>query len=271
MHPDREGPLRVEVISVGRELLRGGSPDTNGTHLAAAFAERDAVVHRITIVDDNPRSVAAVVREALERQPHLVVTSGGLGPADDDVTLEGVAEALQRPLTFNPRAKQMVEEAYRRLHERRMVRHEGMTAAREKLCSIPVGAEPLPNDVGVSPGVLLRLAGGAALLSLPGEPREMRAVFAAAQPAIDELAPRRHRALREVEAPTADESSLQPLIRKLSVEYPMVQVKSHPSGFAQKGVHVRLVLEASSTSRDEAESAVDCAVRRLLALAAGVR
>jgi molybdenum cofactor synthesis domain-containing protein len=271
MHPDRDGPLRVELISVGRELLRGETPDTNGPRLARVLAERGALVHRITVVDDNARAISAVVREALDRQPHLVVLSGGLGPGRDDVTLEGLAEAVQRPLTLNRRVKQMVEVAYHRLHDRGVVRSEAMTAEREKLCSIPVGSEPIANETGVAPGVLLTLPGGAGVLALPGQPKEMRSVFDAALGSIEALVPRRHRAMREVEAPTADESSLQPLLDKLAKEYPMVRIRSDHPGFQKKGGQVKLSLEATSADRDEAESAVDCAVRRLLALAAGVR
>jgi molybdenum cofactor synthesis domain-containing protein len=268
--PERSGPLHVELISVGRELLKGRVRDFNGPHLADHFTEQGAVVHRITVVDDTERAIASAVREALDRRPHLVVTTGGLGPASDDRTLAAVAEALQLPLRRDPRVRRMIEQAYERLRARGLVEKTGLTAARDKACSIPVGAEPIPNAIGIAPGVWIRLTGGAAVLCLPGEPAEMRAVLAAAAPALKGLAPRRHRAVREVEAPTADESSLQPLIEKLSAEYPMVWVKSHAPGLEREDARVMLSLEASSPRREEAESAVEGALQRLLALAAGV-
>lgn len=271
MRPRREGPLHVELISVGRDLLKGAVRDANGPWLAERFSSRGALVHRITVVDDHVQAIETAVGEALLRQPHLVVTSGGLGPASDDRTLSAVAGALRLPLSRSPLAHQMVEEAYRRLRRAGIIAHEGMTHAREKTCSVPVGGQPIANPVGVAPGVLVRLAGGAAVLCLPGEPDEMRAVFEAAEALLRELLPKRHRAVREVEAPTADESELRPLLDRLSAEYPMVFVTSRHPGFKDKGSRVILSLEASSTDRGEAESAVDCAVKRLLALAAGVR
>jgi molybdopterin-biosynthesis enzyme MoeA-like protein len=133
-----------------------------------------------------------------------------------------------------------------------------------------VGGEPIPNVAGIAPGVLIRLAGGAAVLCLPGEPDEMRSVLEAATSLLRELSPKRHRAVLEVEAPTADESSLEPLIRKLSKEYPMVWVKSYARGF-KKNEKILLSIEASAASKEAADSAVEGAFQRLLALAAGVR
>ncbi len=271
MMPDSGGRMHVELISVGRELLRGRIADANGPFLAEHFAGRGALVHRITIVDDTERAVACALREALERQPHLVVISGGLGPTADDCTLAGVADALQRPLKSHPAARRMVEAAYERLHARRVIHKTGLTAARDKLCSVPVGGEPLANPVGVAPGVVVRLTGSAVVICLPGEPGELRAVVEQAAPLLQELAPRRHRAVREVEAPTGDESSLRSLLDQLGEEYPMVWVKSHAPSLEKKPVRVVLSLEASAASVEEAESAVEGALQRLLALAAGVR
>lgn len=271
VRPRREGPLHVELISVGRDLLKGSVRDANGPWLAERLSSRGALVHRITVVDDHEQAIEAAVAEALLRQPHLVVTSGGLGPAADDRTLSAVAGALQLPLTASPPARQMVEDAYRRLRQAGILASDAMTRAREKTCSVPVGGHPIANPIGIAPGVLVRLTGGAAVLCLPGEPDEMRAVFEAGEPLLRDLFPRRHRAVREVEAPTADESELRPLLDRLSAEYPMVFVTSRHPGFKSKGSRVVLSLEASCADRGEAESAVDCAVKRLLALAAGVR
>jgi molybdopterin-biosynthesis enzyme MoeA-like protein len=91
----RQGPLHAEIIVVGRELLRGEVDDVNAKPIAAELTRRGALVHRVTVVDDLDRSVAAAVSESLERGVHLVITAGGLGPAVDDRTLEGISEALR--------------------------------------------------------------------------------------------------------------------------------------------------------------------------------
>ena len=118
---DRMGPLHAEIVVVGRELLRGQLKDGNASWIAGELTRRGALVHRITIVDDLERSIMNAVAEARERGVHLIVTTGGLGPAQDDRTLAGVAEALRLPLTLSPPAKDMVEAAYQSLKDTRVI------------------------------------------------------------------------------------------------------------------------------------------------------
>lgn len=263
---DRSSPLHAEIVVVGRELLRGEIDDGNARHVANELTRRGVLVHRITVVDDLERSVAAAVSDALVRGVHLVVTTGGLGPADDDRTLSGVSDALRLPLTSNAPAKELIEDAYRRLREAGSARSAALTSARERMSLLPVGAEALPNPHGVAPGVLLRRTGGAALLALPGRPAETRAVLDEALHRLRDLMPLRAQASREVEAPTADESSLGPLLARVSDEYPSVWIKSHPPARHRKDP-ARVTLRSFAPTQKEADSLVDGALRRLLALA----
>lgn len=266
---DRAERLRVEIVSIGRELLRGRVPETNGAWLAEWFSRRGALVHRIVVVDDTERAVTAAVGEALTRGTHLVLTTGGLGPAVDDRTLPAVADALRLPLAVQPPAREMVESAYGRLERQKKVARGGMTAAREKMASLPVGGEPVPNPVGIAPGVLVRVPGGGAVLCLPGAPEEMRATFEEAVPRLRDLAPRGAVAQREVETPTADESALRPLLEALAAEYPDVWIQSRPAEPGRKESRSLVTLEAVAPTKNEAESVVETALRRLIALAAG--
>jgi len=258
----------LEVVLVGRELLRGAIADTNGPEIAAHFTRLGAAVRRITVVDDDDRAIAQAVTEALERGARLVVTSGGLGPMEDDRTLAGVCDALRVPLAIHHGAKEMVEDAYRRLAGQGQVARAGLDAAREKMCSLPIGSEAISNAAGIAPGALARLPGGASVLSLPGVPNEMRAVLEAALPLLRDLASSEVVARREVETPTSDESSLRPLLDRLAREYPAVWIKSHAPGFNAANARIRLTLEAAAPERAQAESLVEEALRRLLSLAA---
>jgi molybdenum cofactor synthesis domain-containing protein len=259
----------VEIVSIGRELLRGRVSDTNGAWLAEWFSRRGALVHRIVVVDDTERAVTAAVAEALGRGTHLVLTTGGLGPAVDDRTLTAVSDALHLPMAVQPPARELVETAYLRLERQKKVARGGMTAAREKMASLPVGSEPVPNPAGIAPGVLVRVAGGGAVLCLPGAPEEMRATFEEAVPRLRELAPRGAVAQREVETPTADESALRPLLEQLAGEYPDVWIQSRPAETGRKEARSLVTLEAVAPTKNEAESVVETALRRLIALAAG--
>ena len=268
VRPQRSGPVRVELISVGRELLRGKIADGNAQRVARLLTQKGVWIRRIAVVDDSAAAVADAVREALARDPHLVITTGGLGPADDDRTLAGVGQALELPLTFDHRTKVLVEEAYAGL-ARRGVAAGGLTATREKLCHIPIGGTAVPNPLGVSPGVFVRLPGGAVVLALPGMPDEMQAVLESALPQLG-IHFEGEVALREVESPTADESALAPLLDRLAHEFPSVWIQSRPSGSRKTGGRIVIRVEATGDTRAAADTAVDGCVRRLLALAAGV-
>jgi molybdenum cofactor synthesis domain-containing protein len=265
--PGRSGPVHAEVISVGRELVRGQVSDRNGPYLAEQLSRRGALVHRITAVDDRDRAITSSITEALERGASLVVTTGGLGPTSDDRTMGAAADAVGAPLAIHPDAKTMVEDAFHRLRKSGETIRSGLTRSREKMCAIPVGSVPVRNEVGIVPGALARLPGGAVVLCLPGVPEEARAVWEEAIPMLRELGPELVAAHREVEAPTADESVLQPWLDVLHEEYPGVWIHSHAPGFGRKGRGALLRFEARAPSQHEAELAVEGAVRRLLALA----
>lgn len=268
---DRSEPLHVEIVVVGREILRGRVRDDNAAWIGAELSLRGAIVHRVTIVDDSERAVNSAVTEALVRRAGLVVTTGGLGPTLDDRTLAGVADAVRLPLAPSVPARAMVEKAYSRLEGSREVERSGLTAAREKLCTILVGSQPIDNPEGVAPGVYLRRTGGAAVLCLPGLPDECRAVFDRALPLLKGLLPQGVQARREVETPTKDESALRPWLDRVAREHPGVWIKAHASGFGKRKGPVVVTLETFAPTRKEAELTVDGALRKLLSLAGGSR
>jgi nicotinamide-nucleotide amidase len=259
------------LICVGRELLRGEIADGNARIVAEAVARRGGTVRRITVVDDRVPEIASALREAFDRNPHLVATTGGLGPAPDDVTLIAVAEALGLPLTSHHQARTMVEAAYQLLHKSGAVASAGLNLAREKMCRLPVGSTALPNSSGIAPGVICRVTGGAAVLCLPGMPREMQSVLAEALTLLGELGPKVCFARRQVETPTADESSLRPMLERLSAEYDGVWISSRPVGPGTQGCRVLVTLEARAATPENANALVGRVVKRLLALASGSR
>ncbi len=262
---DRHGPLHAEIVVVGRELLRGQLREGNASWIAGELTRRGALVHRVTIVDDLERSIMNAVSEARERGVHLIVTTGGLGPAQDDRTLAGVSEALRLPLTMSPPARDMVESAYRALKGARIVGSAALNASREKMCFLPVGAEAIPNPEGVAPGMVLRLTGGAAVVSVPGRPEESKVVFEAAMRRVRDLLPLRASAERELEAPTSDESAMRPVLDRVTAEFPGVWVKSHPPSSRRRDP-IRVTLQSFAPTQKEADTLVEGALRRLLAL-----
>ena len=104
--------MRAEIVSVGSELLLGQIVDTNAAHIARQLAALGLDLFQKTTVGDNLGRVAAALETALERAD-VVITTGGLGPTEDDVTREAVARATGRELEFHPDLLDQIEAFFR--------------------------------------------------------------------------------------------------------------------------------------------------------------
>jgi len=185
--------------------------------------------------------------EAIQRKPDLIITTGGLGPTFDDKTLSGVARALGCELKVNEEALRMVEEKYQQyVKEGRMERAE-LTPQRVKMATLPEGAKPLPNPVGTAPGVLIEKS-EFAIVSLPGVPSEMKAIFEESViPLLRRLAGDSTYYEASVEVRGIVESEVAPLIDVVMRENPYVYIKSHPKGGERVS---RIELHFSTTAKN---------------------
>ena len=104
----------VEIICVGNELLIGKTLNTNAKWLAKRITTLGLTTRRITIVDDDIDEISSTIKEAIQRKPAFLITTGGLGPTFDDKTLEGLAKALERKIEINQEALKMVKEKQER-------------------------------------------------------------------------------------------------------------------------------------------------------------
>jgi molybdenum cofactor synthesis domain-containing protein len=269
VRPSHDGELHAEIIVVGNDLLRGEVGDSSAQLVAALLTGRGARVRKITFIPDDEALIVESIRDSLERSPHFLVTIGGLGPASDDLTLAGVAEALKLPLTRNAGAAEFVDRAYADLKQQRRAEHGGINVVRKKMTRLPLGCTVLANASGIAPGTLCRLPGMTAVISVPGTPREARSVFEAALPHLKDFGCGRIAARREIETSILDESALVPLIQQLAGENPNAAFSTRPVGSAKKGFRLLVTVETHGETQEAAESAIGLIVRRLLALAAG--
>ena len=159
------GSTRAEIISVGTEHLLGQIVDTNATHLCTVLADLGIAVYFRSTVGDNVRRVQDVFQHALTRAD-LVVSTGGLGPTDDDLTVASVADALGLPMERNEEAWAHVQEFFRK-------RGRPLSSQQEKQAMLPRGARMIPNPRGSAPGVIIE-HNGKTLIFTPGVPREMK-------------------------------------------------------------------------------------------------
>jgi len=155
------------VVTIGDELLAGDVENTNATWLAGRLTDSGVRVREIRVVPDEVPAIAAAV-SALGRAHEFVVTTGGLGSTPDDVTVDAVADALDRPLTADETARAQVEAAVAEIRADYPEFSHDVDAA----CQFPTGARILPNSEGISPGCVC-----GNVYVLPGIPDEMEAVF----------------------------------------------------------------------------------------------
>ena len=156
----------VSVVAVGTELLFGQIVNTNAAYISEQLQLLGVSVLYHFTVGDNPGRLKQTLARAAD-ESDIVITTGGLGPTQDDLTKELIAELAGRPLVHD-------EEAMRRLDEiMRGFGHKNYTENNLKQALLPEGAEVFYNEVGTAPGFALEHKGNT-FIALPGPPREMK-------------------------------------------------------------------------------------------------
>src|SRR3989304_1325565 len=242
----------MEIICVGNELLIGKTLNTNAQWLSKRATAVGIAVKRVTVVADEVEEIASAVREALQRKPQFVITTGGLGPTFDDKTLEGIAKALNRKLEVNAKALQMIKKKYETYAREKRVEKVELTQSRIKMATIPERTEPVSNRVGTAPGIRANVD-ETILIALPGVPSEMEAIFE------ETIAPLLKQASggnvfheKSIYADNIMESTLAPLIDKVMHDNPGVYVKSHPKGEENKPhIEIHFSIKAKDTEKPE--------------------
>jgi nicotinamide-nucleotide amidase len=170
------------VLAIGDEVLRGEVANGNSTFLSERLFEIGFDVGEHVVVSDDPTSIrSALVR--LRAEYDVVVATGGLGPTEDDRTVDVVSDLLGVDSPAHPASLEAMKQRF-------STHGFEMTPNNLRQVRVPVGAEPLLNSAGIAPGFALRV-GGAEAYFLPGVPREMEKIF------VDHVAPRLLRRLAE--------------------------------------------------------------------------
>ena len=206
--------MKAEIIAVGSELLTPDRLDTNSLFLTEELNSIGIEILRKTIVGDNRQLLAEAFRDALDRVP-LIVASGGLGPTEDDLTRETVAELLGRKLRRNEELLRHIERRFRSLGRE-------MPEVNVRQAMVPEGAEVLENPRGTAPGLWLE-DGGRTITLLPGPPRELQPLFR------EQVLPRLKRRVsgarmyhREIRVTGLGESHVEQRVQSIYKRYPEV-------------------------------------------------
>ncbi len=234
----------AELLVVGSEFFHRDKQDTNSFYLAEQLEARGVRVTMKRTVSDHLPTLAAAFRQAAERVD-LVISTGGLGPTEDDRTRDAVAHAFEQGLTLRLEALEDIEERFRR-------RGREMTPNNERQAIIPERFSVLPNPNGTAPG-FYQDRGDTVVLVLPGPPSEMSSMYATFCGMFDDRFPVRESSIvtQTLRVSGLGESDMDYRISDLyrDSEDPEVIIN-----FSLEDLEIRLV--SRRTVRAEAEDAV---------------
>jgi nicotinamide-nucleotide amidase len=166
---------RAGIVVTGTEVLTGRVRDRNGPWLSDRLLELGVELAHITICGDRPRDIEAQLRFLADQGVDLILTSGGLGPTADDMTVEVVAHFAGRKLVLDEALEERIGEILRPLMRRfRRWDPEAMRAANRKQALIPEGAAVI-DPVGTAPGLVV--PSKPVVVVLPGPPRELQPMW----------------------------------------------------------------------------------------------
>jgi len=246
--------MKAEIIAVGSELLTPDRLDTNSLFLTAELNKLGIEVVRKTVVGDERPLLLEAFRDALNRVP-ITIASGGLGPTEDDLTREAVAELLDRRLVRNEAVVRAIEARFRSFGRQ-------MTENNLRQAMVPEGAEPLENPRGTAPGLWLE-QGDQVIALLPGPPRELKPLF------LEQVLPRLQRRAaagkmfhRELRVTGLGESHVDHLAGPIYTKYADVQTTVLASP-GEVQIHLRLwstYPEHAAKTLADLEQALDIAL-----------
>jgi nicotinamide-nucleotide amidase len=222
--------MDAEIIAVGSELLTPDRLDTNSLYITEQLnALGVEVVAKMVIGDDLPR-LAEAVRGAIARS-QIAILTGGLGPTEDDLTREAVAQALGRGLIFQPEVCEAIERRFQRMGRK-------MAEINRRQAYLIEGAEGLPNPNGTAPGQWIEHSGRIVVL-LPGPPPELKPMFSEqCVPRLEQILPRQVIRSRVYRVAGMPESDLDQLISPVYKRYsnPVTTILAAPGDIQ---VHLR--------------------------------
>ncbi|MEM2021449.1 MAG: nicotinamide mononucleotide deamidase-related protein [Zestosphaera sp.] len=238
------------VFTLGTEVVCGRVVNTNAAYLGRRLTLLGFEVLGVVSLIDDVGLIASALSIVLHTGPDLIVTTGGLGPTYDDLTLEAVARAVGRRLAVNELALEMIKKRYEELKL-------PLTPERVKMAYLPEGGMVIPNSVGTAPGCMIK-SGETLLVSLPGVPRELECMWESfVEPRLRELGARRVIAERSFTVTNVPESSAAVIVKDVLRRYSNVYIKTHPKGHEVRAPVLEVYVQVSSDEVAEAERVAD--------------
>jgi molybdenum cofactor synthesis domain-containing protein len=167
-----KGSPKVEIIATGDELIYGRVLDTNSNWLSKRLAEIGAELRRVTMVGDDYDDIADALHGALQRDPEIILFTGGLGPSEDDFTVDAIGKALG----INVVLDQTTLDKIIAIYTRRGTTDTASINRGKRMARVLEGSKPLSNSVGMSVSMMLE-CNKKLIFTMPGIPLEVQGIF----------------------------------------------------------------------------------------------
>ena len=240
--------MNAEIIAIGSEMLTPYRQDTNSLYLTDQLNRLGVEVDFKTVVGDSREHISSVTRAALARADILILM-GGLGPTEDDLTREAVADALELPLQRDDTAVALLEERFAKFKFK-------MSLNNLKQADVISGATVLPNRNGSAPGQWItgKYDGREKIIMLlPGPPHELRPLFEEqCRNRLEQVLPPAFIATRVLKIAMMPESQCDARIASIYKNYPQVQT----TVLAYAG-EIEVHLRSRADSMEAAQEQVD--------------
>ena len=234
----------VELLVIGNEILIGKTQDTNSNYMAKRITKYGHKIRRIIAVGDELEEISNALREIIDRKP--------------DMTLQGVAQALNTELELNQHAYDSIKRRYEAAFKQGILKLDGMTKEREKMAYLPKGSAPLPNQRGTAPGVKIKKF-ETLIFCLPGVPMEMKSMFKIVVLPI--LKEKKGKFMEKGFIFTGiGESHIAPYVTEVEQKYPKLWIKTHPR-LGEYGAEIEVSITAFKV--ENAEELADIAIEEI--------
>ena len=244
--------MAIELFSIGTELVLGQIQDTNAHWIAQQILQTGGELRRVTMLRDKREEMSEALNSAVERETSLILTTGGLGPTPDDMTVEVIASLIGAHLVVS-------EETVAEFRRRREIPENGViNEALMKMATVPETAGVLQNPAGWAPCISVTHK-ASTFMMMPGPPREMKAVF---ETHIQPLIAERYRS----EITTARvyvnmfEAEVSPLMQKVMERHPDVYLKAYVALRKVDGDTMPVDFVSTSTDKGDAETELQLAM-----------
>ncbi|MHA1917359.1 MAG: competence/damage-inducible protein A [Candidatus Ranarchaeia archaeon] len=259
--------VRIGILSIGNEILSGIIVGTNSHWMINQIVKFGGEIIETMTVKDEKEHIGKAIKRLLEDDLDFILTTGGLGPTHDDISVLSIAGSLNLDLEENKQAIEIISRQYDKLFKKKIVKSPELTPERVKMGLLPKGSTPLNNEIGGAPGVLIEPAGRKSkIILLPGVPEEMKHIFTdSVIPLILEKMSQQNseKYYQEfTEVSITDESYFSPFIDEVSKKYPSVYIKSMPKPYGTIN-KLRIWVSSRNTNEKTAQENVKNAINLL--------